>query len=1258
MFGKLLTILIGKLLYHLNFVGLSNRMMKKRWDIHVFTLVALIFFFDYCTSAVPRPDNLAYKKPTKTSAGKVIAGFGHTKAVDGDRTANLLATKSCFQSALVPEAFWSVDLQAIYNVRIVLLVNNKEKYFMGKEMKIMLTEEFDSTNLWKSNYTMIGHQMKFLQANEIKLYRCPTTRCMARYVVLIRQPASFEPLVFCEIEVYDRNTLENLALQKNSESLSGKGGQYLAPNGNDGFPSSTFSDGSCFQSADKPLEEREWWRVDMGREYQVRKMTMTTRGDCCGESFFNVQFLVGKDFIAEDAYNDAFTECKYQQSIVPKGNIKDFFCKRPAVGRYAVVAKKTSMLSPLMFCELEVFGHIPEVNYAENKPTLQIDEIGTTNRSSSQGADGNINPDFNDFSCIETPGKQKKEWWSVDLGVVVRVRNVVIVNRGDCCGDRLKNFKVLVARSFDPKKFESNTFVLCHDQKAAIPAGHIKPLYCPTAPVGKYVIVVKEPALKDPLSFCELEVYGYADDGNLAYGKPTNQRSTYWKYKSDLAVDGDQEGECATAMTVEPNAGEVWFHIDLLGYYEIDKLVVVNKRDCKNFCLRDFYIYISREFDKNKVNPYNYTLCHHQVQRLNSAERKFVKCKQPIIGRHVTIIAEGNYPLTICEIEVYESSVWENLAINKKTIQSSDVSVTSGSASLAVDGWRMTDFDRKSCSMTTGMDREEWWSVDLGKVYRVRRIVIVNREDGFAFRLKNFRVLVAKVFVPGKLASSVVTMCYEQQHAMGPGEVKDVNCNQPTFGQYVIVSKTTMSPLTLCEVEVYGSSAELNIALLKDAIQTGETDPTVSDRLSSRAVDGNTDNNIYGGSCMETPGKEDLEWWSVDLRDVFRVISVVIYNRGDCCGNRLRNFRIMIAMMFDAQKVHQTMFTVCHAQTASLTTGEMKRMDCKSNRAIGRYLIIMKEGAKGDPLQFCEVEVYGNKNYTDPKITAAQNKAVGMAAAAGSSQGTNTPSKATDGNPTPDPNSGFCFVSRADKVVAWWKVDLKYTYEIEYVTISSNGSYLLLDILATDSFDVKHLEVLYPALTYTGPITTTVAPTTTTASGITTTDSPPTTTTPQTPVTLGYTVCKKYMGRPFSGELKDIRCDPNTKGRHVIFVKKSAYQDPLVICEVEVHGKGGPPSTTSMPTTSEKPTTPPPTTQAATPSPEPATNALKPTLAAIMALTIVGTSIGAIFMLKKKFTSYGLFGNVTSPSAPGGPSTPVKSGGPPITPPPGMTTVN
>jgi hypothetical protein len=62
-----------------------------------------------------------------------------------------------------------------------------------------------------------------------------------------------------------------------------------------------------------------------------------------------------------------------------------------------------------------------------------------------------------------------------------------------------------------------------------------------------------------------------------------------------------------------------------------------------------------------------------------------------------------------------------------------------------------------------------------------------------------------------------------------------------------------------------------------------------------------------------------------------------------------------------------------------------------------------------------------------------------MQAASSSSQGTNVAGKATDGNSAPDPKSGTCFVSGADRDAAWWMVDLKYTHEIDYVTISSNG---------------------------------------------------------------------------------------------------------------------------------------------------------------------------------------------------------------------------
>ena len=70
--------------------------------------------------------------------------------------------------------------------------------------------------------------------------------------------------------------------------------------------------------------------------------------------------------------------------------------------------------------------------------------------------------------------------------------------------------------------------------------------------------------------------------GNLAYGKPTRQRSTYWKYGPHLSVDGDQETTCSETVPVTPGAGPSWWTVDLGQVYDVNKMIVVNKRDCKS----------------------------------------------------------------------------------------------------------------------------------------------------------------------------------------------------------------------------------------------------------------------------------------------------------------------------------------------------------------------------------------------------------------------------------------------------------------------------------------------------------------------------------------------------------------------------------------------------------------------------------------------------------------------------------------------------
>jgi len=56
----------------------------------------------------------------------------------------------------------------------------------------------------------------------------------------------------------------------------------------------------------------------------------------------------------------------------------------------------------------------------------------------------NANWGQGEFTCIHTLNDKDGPWWKADFGVTVTVTKVQILNRGDCCGGRLKGAKVLV----------------------------------------------------------------------------------------------------------------------------------------------------------------------------------------------------------------------------------------------------------------------------------------------------------------------------------------------------------------------------------------------------------------------------------------------------------------------------------------------------------------------------------------------------------------------------------------------------------------------------------------------------------------------------------------------------------------------------------------------------------------------------------------------------------------------------------------------
>jgi hypothetical protein len=101
----------------------------------------------------------------------------------------------------------------------------------------------------------------------------------------------------------------------------------------------------------------------------------------------------------------------------------------------------------------------------------------------------------------------------------------------------------------------------------------------------------------------------------------------------------------------------------------------------------------------------------------------------------------------------------------------------------------------------------------------------------------------------------------------------------------------------------------INLALTGTATQSSTYPWNIS--LGARnAIDGNTDGNIYNGSVTHTGSQSwwqsipDQGWWQVDLLDMFELDQIVLWNRTDCCGERLSNFNVSVL-----DNLHNTVWT-------------------------------------------------------------------------------------------------------------------------------------------------------------------------------------------------------------------------------------------------------------------------------------------------------------------------------------------------------------
>jgi hypothetical protein len=142
-----------------------------------------------------------------------------------------------------------------------------------------------------------------------------------------------------------------------------------------------------------------------------------------------------------------------------------------------------------------------------------------------------------------------------------------------------------------------------------------------------------------------------------------------------------------------------------------------------------------------------------------------------------------------------------------------------------------------------------------------------------------------------------------------------------------------------------------NLAQGKAATQSSTVGP------ASRAVDGNTDGNYFNGSVAHT-GADPYAWWQVDLGASYAISAVTLWNRTDCCGDRLSDYWVFVSdTPYSSGDTPATLQTRVGTWSAHRTSAPQPSATVTPN-AQGRYVRVQLNGANN--LQLAEVQVFGS----------------------------------------------------------------------------------------------------------------------------------------------------------------------------------------------------------------------------------------------------------------------------------------------------------
>ncbi|MEO8126631.1 MAG: discoidin domain-containing protein, partial [Bryobacteraceae bacterium] len=358
-------------------------------------------------------------------------------------------------------------------------------------------------------------------------------------------------------------------------------------------------------------------------------------------------------------------------------------------------------------------------------------------------------------------------------------------------------------------------------------------------------------------------------------------------------------------------------------------------------------------------------------------------------------------------------------------------------ASNAVDGNTDGNYINGSI-MHTLYDWKPWWQVDLGTTSTISSIEVWNRTDCCGDRLSDYWVFVSNTpflasDTPDTLSVRAGTWNNHQTIQPKPSTIIQAGGAQ---GRYVRVQIPNWGYLQMAEVKVMGTGGTTttapssgNVALSKPALQSSTFG---SNTVAGNAVDGNTDGNYNNGSITHTL-YDWKPWWQVDLGATATVSSIEVWNRTDCCGDRLNDYWVFVSNTpFLASDTPETL----NIRPGTWNNHQMSQPNpsaiIQAGGAQGRYVRVQL--SNWGYLHMAEIKVVGTVG-TTTTTPSSGNVALSKPALQSSTFGSTTVAgNAVDGNTDGNYNNGS-IMHTVYEWKPWWQVDLGATATVSSIEV-------------------------------------------------------------------------------------------------------------------------------------------------------------------------------------------------------------------------------